>query len=217
MLTSQMSQIPQITSLGLRSSDYYCKNRFTSYHHQLRLIFSLGSQVNSVLEIGIFNSILKELLHLNDYKVSTADVDPNVNPDILLDLSKKFELPENEFDVIVLFQVLEHIPYEQAEQALKLLALFTKKYLVISLPYSTQHLALQLKLSTSPRPRHLFFNLPRFWSTTPICDQHYWEVGLKGYPKKRILNSILEAGLKIKQEFVDPTNPYHYFLVLEKP
>jgi hypothetical protein len=212
-----MHQAPHITSLGLRSSDYYCKDRFTSYHHQLRLIFALGNQVKSVLEIGTFNSILKELLSMNNYKVSTADIDPNVNPDFLLDLSKSFELPEDEFDAIVLFQVLEHIPYEQSEQALKRLSQFTRKYLVISLPYNTQYLTLQLKLSFSPRSRHLSINIPKFWSTTPICDQHYWEVGLKDYPKKRILNSIAKVGLKVKQEFIDPTNPYHYFLVLEKP
>ncbi|QFS47612.1 methyltransferase domain-containing protein [Nostoc sphaeroides CCNUC1] len=41
-------------------------------------------------------------------------------------------------------------------------------------------------------------------------------MGLKGYPKKRILNSVANAGLTVKQEFIDPTYPYHYFLVLEK-
>jgi hypothetical protein len=41
-------------------------------------------------------------------------------------------------------------------------------------------------------------------------------MGLKGYPKTRILNSIAKIGLNVKQEFLDPTNPYHYFLVLEK-
>jgi hypothetical protein len=41
-------------------------------------------------------------------------------------------------------------------------------------------------------------------------------MGLKGYPKKRILNSVVNAGFIIKQEYIDPTYPYHYFLVLEK-
>lgn len=58
--------------------------------------------------------------------------------------------------------------------------------------------------------------MPKFWSTKPACNEHYWEMGLKGYPKKRILNSVAKAGLTVKQEFIDPIHPYHYFLVLEK-
>ncbi|PMB26369.1 class I SAM-dependent methyltransferase [Fischerella thermalis] len=205
-----------ITSLDIRNSEYFSKDRFISYHHQMRLVASLGSQVSNILEIGIFNSFLKDLLKLNGYKVTTADVDPYLKPDIILDLTADFSLPKDKFDVIVLFQVLEHLPYEQSEQALKKLAEATKRFLVISIPYNTQYLTLQLRFSFLPRPRHLLLKIPRFWSKKPKCDQHYWEMGLKGYPKARILNSLAKIGLKVKQEFLDPTNPYHYFLVLEK-
>lgn len=205
-----------ITSLDIRNSEYLSKDRLISYHHQMRLIFSLGRQVKNILEIGIFNSLLTDLLQRNGYNVTTADIDPNLKPDLMLDLSSDFSLPKDTFDAIVLFQVLEHLPYEQSEQALKKLAEATKKFLVISIPYCTQFLALQIRFSYFSRPRHLFINVPKFWSTKPVCNQHYWEMGLKGYPKKRILNSIAKVGLTIKQEFIDPTNPYHYFLVLEK-
>ncbi|WP_315790574.1 methyltransferase domain-containing protein [Fischerella sp. JS2] len=205
-----------ITSLDIRNSEYFSKDRFISYHHQMRLVASLGSQVSNILEIGIFNSFLKDLLKLNGYKVTTADVDPNLKPDIILDLTADFSLPKDKFDVVVLFQVLEHLPYEQSEQALKKLAEATKRFLVISIPYNTQYLTLQLRFSFLPRPRHLLLKIPRFWSQKPMCDQHYWEIGLKGYPKARIFNSIAKIGLNVKQEFLDPTNPYHYFLVLEK-
>ncbi|MBD2453357.1 methyltransferase domain-containing protein [Nostoc sp. FACHB-87] len=205
-----------ITSLDLKNSEYLSKDRFISYHHQLRLIFSLGKKVNHILEIGIYNSLLTEILKRNGYEVTTADIDPHLNPDITLDLAQDFALPKDKFDVIVLFQVLEHLPYEQSEKALQKLAAATKKYLVISLPYNSLYLALQLRVSDIPRPRYLSLKIPKFWSTKPISDQHYWEVGLKGYPQKRILKSITNAGLKVKQEFTDPVNPYHYFLVLEK-
>ncbi|MEH2254069.1 class I SAM-dependent methyltransferase [Nostoc sp.] len=205
-----------ITSLDIRNSEYLSKNRLISYHHQLRLIFSLGNQVKNVLEIGIFNSLLTDLLKNNGYNVTTADVDPNLKPEIILDLTTDFSLPKDKFDAIVLFQVLEHLPYPESEQALKKLGIATKKFLVISIPYCTQYLALEIKTSFSGRSRHLLLNLPKFWSTKPCCDEHYWEMGLKGYPKKRILNSVAKAGLTVKQEFIDPTYLYHYFLVLEK-
>ncbi|WP_235526435.1 class I SAM-dependent methyltransferase [Nostoc piscinale] len=108
-----------ITSLDLKNSKYLSKDRFISYHHQLRLIFSLGTKVNKILEIGIYNSLLTEILKRNGYEVTTADIDPHLNPDITLDLAQDFALPNDKFDVIVLFQVLEHLPYEKSEQALK--------------------------------------------------------------------------------------------------
>jgi hypothetical protein len=206
-----------ISSLGITSSQYLSKERFISYHHQSRLLFSLGNEVKNVLEIGIFNSLLTEILRQSNYNVTTADIDPSLKPDIILDLTENFTLPKDKFDAIVLFQVLEHFPYEKSELALQKLATFTKKYLVISIPNATEYLSLQIKTSFLLKARHLLWEIPKFWTTIPLCvDEHYWEMGLKGYPKKRILESVAKAGLTIKEEYVDPTFPYHYFLILEK-
>ncbi len=133
-----------------------------------------------------------------------------------MDLTQDFTLRQDTFDVIVLFQVLEHLPYEQSELALQKLAVATKEYLLISIPYNTEYLAIQVKFSFLGRPRHLFINVPKFWTKKPLSDYHYWEIGLKGYPKQRFLNSVAKAGLTIKHEFIDPSNPYHYFLILQK-
>jgi hypothetical protein len=205
-----------ISSLGITSSQYLSKERFISYHHQSRLLFSLGNEVKNVLEIGIFNSLLTEILKQSNYNVTTADIDPSLKPDIMLDLTEDFTLPKDKFDAIVLFQVLEHFPYEKSELALKKLATFTKKYLVISLPNTTEYLSLQIKTSFLLQARHLLWEIPKFGGTIPLCDEHYWEMGLKGYPKKRILESVGKAGLSVKEEYIDPTFPYHYFLILEK-
>ncbi|MDD1417577.1 class I SAM-dependent methyltransferase [Dolichospermum sp. ST_sed1] len=205
-----------ISSLGITSSQYLSKERFISYHHQSRLLFSLGNEVKNVLEIGIFNSLFTEILRQSNYNVTTADIDPNLKPDIILNLTEDFTLPKDKFDAIVLFQVLEHFPYQKSELALQKLATFTKKYLVISIPNTTHYLSLQIKTSFLLKARNLLFKIPLFWSTTPLCDEHYWEMGLKGYPKKRILESVAKAGLSVKEEYIDPTFPYHYFLILEK-
>ncbi len=205
-----------ITSLDLKKSGYLSKDRFISFHHQLRLMFTLGNKVKNVLEIGVFNSLFTDILKRNGYNVTTADIDPNLEPDIVLDLTRDFSLPKDKFDAIALFQVLEHLPYEQSEQALKKLAAATKKFLVISLPYNTQFLALQIRFSYTYRSRYFCLKIPKFWSKKPISNQHYWEIGLKGYSKKRLLNSIANAGMTVKEEFIDPVHPYHYFFVLEK-
>lgn len=205
-----------INTSSVQSIEYLTKERMISYYNQARVIRTLGKYVKNILEIGIFNSLFTELLKRNGYNVTTADVDANLNPDIVLDLTTGFSLPKENFDAIVLFQVLEHIPYEDAEKALKKLADTTKKFIVISLPYRSIFLSLQFKFSIRLRPRYFFIHIPRFWSEKPLCEEHYWEIGLKDYPKQRIVSSIEKAGLIIKREYIDPLNPYHYFFVMEK-
>ncbi|MCT7980285.1 class I SAM-dependent methyltransferase [Laspinema olomoucense] len=201
------------------AANYLTKTRVISYYNQKRLIQALGKSVHKVLEVGIFNSLLSEFLVREGYEVIRADFDPGLNPDIILDLKSDFEIAHNTFDVIVLFQVLEHIPYEDFEAAIKKIAQATKKFVVISLPYNTAYLTLQVQffLYQYQRPRSVLFQIPKFWSNQPFTpDEHCWEMGLKGYPKKRIIASLENAGLQLKREYQDPLEPYHYFFVLEK-
>lgn len=186
-----------------------------SFYNQVRIVKALGKKVKSILEVGVLNSTFSDLLTGSGYEVTTADFQPELKPDIVLDLRNDFEIPKDKFDAIVLFQVLEHIPYEDFEKALGRLAEFTKKYVVISLPYYTEYFVMQVNLRQD-RPRSLLLRIPRFWDSKPSCIYHCWEMGIKGYPKKRIVKSIAKANLKIKREFQDALNPYHYFFVLEK-
>ncbi len=205
------------TSSMTDAPEYLSKNRYVSYHNQVRLLFSLGKQVRSVLEIGIFNSLFTEVLKKNHYLVTTADIDPGLNPDLVIDISEDITLEHNTYDVICLFQVLEHIPYDKAELALQKLARSTKQHLLISIPYNATHLAMRFKVSFIQKERYLFSSIPRFWSRQTLTkEQHYWEMGMRGYPKKRILASFTKTGLTVQHEFVDHDNPYHYFFILKK-
>ena len=169
-----------------------------------------------ILEIGIFNSLFTEILKLDGYKVTTADYNYQLNPDLIIDLETDFVISQDDFDAIVLFQVLEHIPYDKFEIALHKLAVATKKFLVISLPYYSTFCSVNFKINTPSRPRHLLMQLPNFWKEKPLCNEHYWEIGMKGYPKNKIIKSLQTTGLNLKREYQDPQNPYHYFFVLEK-
>lgn len=201
---------------GVMTGEYVSKERMISYYNQSRIIKGLGRQVKNILEIGIRNSLLSDLLTSSGYNVTTADVNPELKPDLVLDLTTGFEIPKDKFDAIVLFQVLEHIPYSDAEKALKKLAETTRKFVVISLPYETVYFTLRTKFSFTPVPRNALIQVPKFWISKPFGEEHEWEMGLKEYPKKRLLNSIQAAGFSIRREFQDALNPYHYFFVLEK-
>lgn len=197
--------------------EYVTKKRMVSYYNQARIIKSLGSEVKNILEIGIFNSLFSVILRNNGYQVTTADYNPELKPDLLIDLTTDFVVPKEQFDAIVSFQVLEHIPYDDAEKALHKFVEATKKFIVISLPYNTLELCnLRFTSDFTSTPRHLLVQIPRFWSTKPITSEHCWELGLKGYPKSRWLSSLEKMNIIVKREFQDPLVPYHYFFILEK-
>ncbi|WP_071516658.1 methyltransferase domain-containing protein [Geitlerinema sp. PCC 9228] len=199
------------------ANEYLSKPRMISYYNQKRIINALGKKVTTILEVGVFNSLFSNILSLEGYQVTRADFDSTLNPDMILDLQSDFELPKNTFDAIVVFQVLEHIPYEDFEKAIKKLAEATNKFLVISLPYSSEYLSLNFRSSFNRDFRGVMLQIPKFWSTKPLVDdEHYWEIGLKGYPKKRIVRSLEQTGLKIRRQYQDKLQPYHYFFVLEK-
>lgn len=199
------------------AEEYITKKRMVSYYNQLSIIKELNSQVKSVLEIGIFNSLFSVLLKNSGYQVTTADYNPDLEPDLLIDLTTDFVIPKDKFDVIVSFQVLEHIPYDQAEKALQKLVEASRKFIVISLPYNSYELFnFRFTSSFAPRPKNLLIQIPRFWSTKPRTQEHFWELGLKGYPKRRWLNSLKKMNIKLKKQFQDPLVPYHYYFILEK-
>lgn len=72
-----------------------------------------GSKVLSVGSGGEVNEKLKDAVESIGFSMVTIDIDSNRQPDIVGDICS-FEFKENEFDVIVLSEVLEHLYNPQA-------------------------------------------------------------------------------------------------------
>lgn len=102
------------------------------------------------------------------------------------ELSKYFN--ENEFDTVLCAEVLEHIPFEYFEKALKELWKVSKRYVIISLPHFGIGLSLSLKI---PLVRLTNFTIKIPFPVKHVFDgQHYWEIGKKEYPLRKILKII---------------------------
>lgn len=181
-----------------------------SYFHQIRL--ALACSPRSILEIGVgdkvFGSYIKENTSIT---YVGADYDSTVSPDIVADvLALPFK--DNEFDLVCLFEVLEHLPFEKFDQALKEIARVSNKHVLISLPHFGPSLKLSFKIPFIPEVR-IAFKIP-----LPIKHefngQHYWEIGKKGYSIGRI-RAVLKKHFILKSDFVPFENQYHHFFVLE--
>lgn len=201
---------------------HYKKNydgleRFISYFHQIDLVMKRAPK--TMLEIGIGNKTVADYLSKQGVNVTTCDFDKTLKPDIVADIR---ELPtdDKQFDVVMACEILEHIPFEDFETALKELKRTSKKHVIISIPYcsSTFEWVMQIPIIGALLKKkrfHARIRMPLFYKKWKFNGQHYWEMGCKNYSLRRIRN-ILQKHFKIEEELSPVLNSYHYFFALRK-
>lgn len=191
--------------------EYSYLDRWSSYYYQLREIINLAPQ--SLLEIGLGDKVLSSYLK-NNLKIiyKSLDFDPSLEPDIIASVAE-MPLKDNSFDLIVAFQVLEHLPFSNFEKALAEIRRVSRKDAIISLPHFGPPLKFLLKLPLFKEiklARKIRLPLKHNFN-----GQHYWEIGKHSYPLKKI-KDIISQYFFIKKHFVPFENQYHHFFVLEK-
>lgn len=199
----------QVDKTAYQFFSYAHPGRFVSYYHQLAEVLALAPK--NVLEIGVGDGVFRDYLKGNtDIAYTSVDVAHDLHPDVVGDITK-LPFQDGVFDVSCAFEVLEHLPFEKFEQALRELKRVSKKNVIISLPHFGPPMKLSFKIPFLPEvwfafkipyPRKHIFN-----------GQHYWEIGKKEYPSKRI-RVILEKYFEIQKEYIPFENQYHHFFVL---
>jgi len=193
------------------SYQYDQENRFISYLHQIREV--LKTKPKKVLEIGIGNSTVNLYLKKRKIQVISFDINNKLNPDKVGDvreLSKHFK--ENSFDTVLCAEVLEHIPFKDFEKSIKEIQKITKNYLILSLPHFAMYFLLTVKI---PRMRRRILKLKIPFPVKKRKGEHFWEIGWRNYPLKRIKRTLSKY-FEIKSVFVVKENPYHRFFILNK-
>ncbi|MDD5749184.1 MAG: methyltransferase domain-containing protein [Patescibacteria group bacterium] len=194
-------------------SSYVTLDRWSSYWYQIKEILAL--QPAEVLEIGVGDKVLASYLKNNttiNYK--NVDIAEDLSPDILGDV-RKLPLADNSFDLVCAFEVLEHLPFEDFDQAIAELKRVSKKYILLSLPHWGRHFSFKIFL-----PKIGYKKWQYKFDKKPIAHQfrgeHYWEIGKKNYPLKRIKKHIQKAGLELVKDNIAFESPYHHFFILKK-
>lgn len=202
--------------------EHYYKNyddldRFISYFYQIESI--IETRPKNILEIGVGNKTVSNYLKNLGMDVTTLDHDKQLEPDEVGDIRNLF-FEDDSFDTVIAFEVLEHIPFSDVDNALSELRRISKKNVIISIPFSYSYIEITFKISNPffNKLIHFIVNIPFI----PIKivfgvknNEHYWEMGRKNYPK-RIIKEKLMKYFKISNEFRPILNPTHYFFVLEK-
>jgi hypothetical protein len=195
---------------------YNTLERFISYYYQSEII--LGSDIESILEIGGGSGLLAEYLKGKGLKVSSCDFDARNNPDIISDV-RHIDAPNKSYDAVCAFQVLEHIPFEDFDQALSELQRISRKYVFISLPCRSTYLEFVFKF---PGIRKIFkrnffdfvIRYPLKFGGFETSGQHYWEIDRKQFALSKVREALAKR-FKIVKGFSPVLNKYHYFFILE--
>lgn len=201
---------------------YDHKARWIHYFNQIRAVAReirrRGGVLDgfSVLEIGPSHGLVTEYLRKFGVNVTTLDFKASYQPDIVADV-RAMPLPDNSFEMAIVCEVLEHMPFEDSLKALKELHRVTRKTVLMSVPDARRTL-LQLRLKL-PFFKEFSFTL-RFPAFTRqvVANEHWhnWEIGKIGYPPSRVKKEIKAIGFTIRQCGSLPDTPRNYYFLLEK-
>ncbi len=190
---------------------YINPERFASYAYQIREVLALGPK--NVLEIGIGNGLVSYMLRKAGIDVTTLDFDESLEPDEVASVTH-MPLPDEEFDVVACFEVLEHIPYGTVPGALSEIQRVCKKHAVLSLPDARPTVRFRV-----PRigPRKFLIELP-FWTMREhrFHGEHHWEINKKGYPLHQVVAAIEYVGFTVQKTWRPWEMPRHRFFLLHK-
>lgn len=200
----------QVSHEHYRFSAYMHKKRWASYWHQLDEVIRFDPR--QVLEIGPGPGLFKTMAAAFGVEVHTLDIDPDLKPD---HVASVFEMPfaNNAYDVVCAFQMLEHLPYEDALRAFGEMARVASRGIVISLPDSKGAWPFILGL---PQGREIARPLPspRFWALPNVFNgEHYWELNKQGFALKRVAHDLSQFGFTIANTYRVDRYPYHRFFV----
>ena len=175
---------------------------FKWYYNQASIVYKYCNRESHILEIGIGTGLLSDLLKKRAWNLKTLDIDEEKNPDFC-DSAENFDYRGNLIEIILAFEIFEHIPYPTFVKVLNRFANDGIKEIYFSLPWCEKKVAsLSFKLPKFP-VMNFDFKIPQNKILEPL---HYWELSRKSraineekcFVGIELLNSLLsDCGFKL--------------------
>ena len=209
-------------NIRYESNNYVCDNyetkgRFCSYWHQIDEVRqAMPVRDGQILVIGKGSGFIDSYLRQIGYTVATLDIDAALAPTYCASVLN-MPLDTGSVDLVVCCQVLEHLPFEQFAIALREIrrVMRTGGHLVLSLPDLSRTYRFMLQLpKLGERACIVPIPIPE-WLKKPWVynGEHYWNIGNKGYPAKRIAASVAAQRFATVREFRVFEMSWHRFYI----
>jgi len=198
---------------------HYCREDYlnlifcVNHWHQAHAVSQANPARGRVLEIGPGSGHTTWILRYWGFPVVTADLDPQLRPDVAADLTR-LPFGARSFECVLAAEVLEHLPFEEFARAVGELARVSRRHVILTLPAPLIGFHALLNLP-GLRPLGLRLGLP-FWVRHRFDGEHYWEIGKRGTPRRRIIAAIESQGLRVVRAFRPAPSLYSYFFIAEK-
>lgn len=180
---------------SLPKSDY-----FNDAYFDVRQLIAQTMQIkhihdlkpSSMIEIGIGNGLTSSFIRNSGIEVVTADINPNLGPDICCPLSELVEeVGGRKFDLVVCCEVLEHMPVEELERNIVTLRALGHR-LFLTLPGYTRSFGISglIKIPwITAKDFFVYIFLPK--NVDLAGTEHFWEVGSEAGTKRRTIVALL--------------------------
>lgn len=150
------------------------KEHWLLYWKQQDVIQPYMDSDDHILEIGVGTGFTTSYLRHKGYDVTTVDIDNNKNPDILINIAKE-EIKGN-YDVILAFEVLEHLPLNSLRSTLEMVSHHCRRFLILSIPeFYPTFVSFSYRLPILKRGS-FSIRRPRFLPKPKLSKHHHWEV-----------------------------------------
>lgn len=198
----------KIDGSGYCTHEYLSPSRMSSYGHQYSL--AMKSKGASFLNVGSGNDFLNHLLTRQGKFVVDFDLNYSTKPIVC---GKLPFLPfyNSSFDIVLCFQMLEHLPVSLLPTCLTEFARVGTKYVIISLPDVTYRGYEKIKHFTYKVTKH-----PQVWKKYEIPQidfEHEWEIGIGDVDEETVLKCVENDQLSLVHQFRNDLNLYHHFFV----
>ncbi len=212
----------QIEKEHYQTLAYLKRERFYSYVEQIELVKKYAQTGDTILEVGKGNGLIEHILkELLGFSVTTLDINPDLHPDIVGNILKPGEWMKKPYDVVLAFEVLEHLPFHDARKALEHLVQVAQKYVLISIPDMRSFVSARFSMfERFPLTVQKVISFPRLTHRhQPFGKDHYWEIGINAGKHKTTMKKIkseLLKGFTVVEHFRCHLVPWHHYFVIQK-
>lgn len=196
---------------------YFGKIQLFSLSEQIHLLYKYSKNFEQpkILEVGKGNGFVSDFFKKSGYDMTTLDINPQLEPDIVGNVLELSGLMKSKANVILCSEVLEHMEFKYFQDTLEQLRLVSSEYVIITLPRFKKFFGVNIQFRL---PKIKAFSLPLFLkvrANKTLGTGHFWEIDYDAQTSKSSIETILQNNFDIVEKGYFPTNPYHCYYVLK--